>query len=99
MAHHPHPPVRPTQKDIAKLAQVSQATVSLALNGISDASVPRATQLKVLHAAKSLGNVPNRVAQSLRTQHTKTLPRIVPDMTNPFNPALERGPQKSPQPN
>jgi LacI family transcriptional regulator len=91
--------MRPTQKDIAKLAQVSQATVSLVLNGISDASVPRATQLKVLHAAKSLGYVPNRVAQSLRTQQTKTLACIVPDITNPFYPALERGAQKSAEAN
>jgi LacI family transcriptional regulator len=91
--------VRPTQKDIAKLAQVSQATVSLVLNGISDASVPRATQVKVLHAAKSLGYVPNRVAQSLRTQQTKTLACIVPDITNPFYPALERGAQKSAESN
>jgi len=91
--------VRPTQKDIAKLAQVSQATVSLVLNGISDASVPRVTQLKVLHAAKSLGYVPNRVAQSLRTQQTKTLACIVPDITNPFYPALERGAQKSAESN
>ena len=91
--------MRPTQKDIAKLAQVSQATVSLVLNGISDASVPRVTQLKVLHAAKSLGYVPNRVAQSLRTQQTKTLACIVPDITNPFYPALERGAQKSAETN
>ena len=91
--------MRPTQKDIAKLAQVSQATVSLVLNGISDASVPRATQVKVLHAAKSLGYVPNRVAQSLRTQQTKTLACIVPDITNPFYPALERGAQKSAESN
>lgn len=91
--------MRPTQKDIARLAQVSQATVSLVLNGISDASVPRVTQLKVLHAAKSLGYVPNRVAQSLRTQQTKTLACIVPDITNPFYPALERGAQKSAESN
>ena len=91
--------MRPTQKDIAKLAQVSQATVSLVLNGISDASVPRVTQLKVLQAAKSLGYVPNRVAQILRTQQTKTLACIVPDITNPFYPALERGAQKSAESN
>jgi LacI family transcriptional regulator len=87
--------VRPTQKDIAKLAQVSQATVSLVLNGISDTSVPQVTQRKVLRAAKTLGYVPNRVAQSLRTQQTKTIACIVPDITNPFYPALERGAQKS----
>jgi LacI family transcriptional regulator len=91
--------VRPTQKDIAKLAQVSQATVSLVLNGISDSSVPQVTQRKVLRAAKTLGYVPNRVAQSLRTQQTKTIACIVPDITNPFYPALERGAQKSAESN
>lgn len=91
--------MRPTQKDIAKLAQVSQATVSLVLNRISDASVPPVTQQKVLRAAKRLGYVPNRVAQSLRTQRTKTVACIVPDITNPFYPALERGAQKSAETN
>jgi LacI family transcriptional regulator, galactose operon repressor len=91
--------VRPTQKDIAKLAQVSQATVSLVLNGISDTSVPQVTQRKILRAAKRLGYAPNRVAQSLRTQQTKTIACIVPDITNPFYPALERGAQKSAETN
>lgn len=84
---------RPTQKDIAKLAQVSQATVSLVLNGVGDSSVPPVTQRKVFRAAKKLGYVPNRVAQSLRTRRTKTIACIVPDITNPFYPALERGAQ------
>jgi LacI family transcriptional regulator len=86
---------RPTQKDIAKLAQVSQATVSLVLNGVADSSVPAITRRKVFRAAKNLGYVPNRVAQSLRTQRTKTIACIVPDITNPFYPALERGAQNS----
>jgi LacI family transcriptional regulator, galactose operon repressor len=47
----------------------------------------------VLRVAKSLGYVPNRVAQSLRTRRTKTIACIVPDITNPFYPALERGAQ------
>jgi LacI family transcriptional regulator len=85
----------PTQKDIAGLAKVSQATVSLVLNGVGESSVPLVTQRKVLRAAKKLGYVPNRVAQSLRTRRTKTIACIVPDITNPFYPALERGAQKS----
>jgi LacI family transcriptional regulator len=86
---------RPTQKDIADVAQVSQATVSLVLNGVGESSVPLVTQRKVFRAAKNLGYAPNRVAQSLRTQRTKTIACIVPDITNPFYPALERGAQKS----
>jgi LacI family transcriptional regulator len=86
---------RPTQKDIAELAQVSQATVSLVLNGVRDSSVPLVTQRKVFRVAKKLGYAPNRVAQSLRTRRTKTIACIVPDITNPFYPALERGAQNS----
>jgi LacI family transcriptional regulator len=86
---------RPTQRDIADLARVSQATVSLVLNGVPDSSVPMVTQRRVLRVAKKLGYVPNRVAQSLRTQRTKTIGCIVPDITNPFYPALERGAQIS----
>jgi LacI family transcriptional regulator len=86
---------RPTQRDIADLARVSQATVSLVLNGVPDSSVPLVTQRRVLRVAKKLGYVPNRVAQSLRTQRTKTIACIVPDITNPFYPALERGAQIS----
>jgi LacI family transcriptional regulator len=89
------PKTRPTQKDIATLARVSQATVSLVLNGVGESSVPLVTRRKVFRAAKNLGYVPNRVAQSLRTRRTKTIACIVPDITNPFYPALERGAQKS----
>ena len=77
---------RPTQKDIADLAKVSQTTVSLVLNGVSDSSVPLVTQRKVFRVAKKLGYVPHRVAQSLRTRRTKTIACIVPDITKPFLP-------------
>jgi LacI family transcriptional regulator len=84
---------RPTQKHIAKLAKVSQATVSLVLSGALHGSIPASTQAAVLGAAKVLGYVPNRAAQILRTQKTRTIACIVPDITNPFYPALERGAQ------
>jgi LacI family transcriptional regulator len=86
---------RPTQKHIAKLANVSQATVSVVLSGTPDGSIPASTQRTVLRVAKALGYVPNRAAQTLRTQKTKTIACVVPDITNPFYPALERGAQGS----
>ena len=46
---------RPTQKDIARLAKVTQATVSLALN--NHPSITEATRELVLKAAESLGYV------------------------------------------
>ena len=85
----------PTQRDIAGLAKVSQATVWLVLNSVGEFSVPLVTQRKVLRAAEKLGYVPNRVAQSLRTRRTKTIACIVPDIANPSYPALEQNAQKS----
>ena len=46
---------RPTMSDIGQLAGVSQATVSLVLNGVPDARIAEATRARVLGAADSLG--------------------------------------------
>lgn len=81
---------RPTQKDVAQLAGVSQATVSMVLSGGSPA-IPADTWERITEAAKQLGYVPNRAAQALRTNRTMTIACIVPDITNPFYPALIRG--------
>ena len=55
----------PTIYDVAKLAGVSPKTVSRALNG--DAPVAESTLTKVQAAIKSLGYVPSRAAQSMRS--------------------------------
>lgn len=81
---------RATQKDVARLAGVSQATVSMVLSGGSPA-IPAETWARIAEAAKQLGYVPNRAAQALRTSRTMTIACIVPDITNPFYPALIRG--------
>jgi LacI family transcriptional regulator len=44
-----------------------------------------------LDAIDQLGYVPNRFAQSLRTKKTKMIASIIPDITNPFYPAFQRG--------
>lgn len=80
-----------TQKDVARAAGVSQATVSLVLNGVGTESIPEKTVKRVLGAAESLGYRPNRLAQALRTNRTMTLACIIPDITNPFYPSLVRG--------
>lgn len=81
---------RTTQKDVANLAGVSQAMVSIALNNGSP-SVPGETLERINAAASELGYVPNRFAQALKTNRTMTIACIVPDITNPFYPALMRG--------
>jgi LacI family transcriptional regulator, galactose operon repressor len=81
---------QPTQRDVARRAGVSQATVSLVLSGAAPA-ISAETLERVSKAARELGYVPNRAAQALRTSRTMMVACIVPDITNPFYPALVRG--------
>lgn len=81
---------RATQKDVARAAGVSQATVSMVLSG-GGGSIPAETWEKITKAAKDLGYVPNRFAQALKTNRSMTIACIVPDITNPFYPSLIRG--------
>ncbi len=84
---------RATQKDVALLAGVSQATVSMALSG-AGGSIPAETLEKITAAAATLGYVPNRFAQALKTNRTMTIACVVPDITNPYYPALMRAVQQ-----
>lgn len=84
---------RPTQEDVAKLAGVSQTVVSQILNN-NDISVSDGTRQRVLDAIDQLGYVPNKSAQSLRSQKTRTIACVIPDITNPYYPAFQRGIQK-----
>lgn len=84
---------RPTQNDVARLASVSQAVVSYVLSGDPDVSVSAETRARVLAAVDELGYVPDRTARSLRGRRTFTLAGVIPDITNPFYPAFERGVQ------
>ncbi len=86
---------RPTQADVARLANVSQATVSYVLNSNSAISVPEVTRQRILSAVHELGYVPNGIARSLRTQKTYMIAAVIPDITNPFYPAFERGVQEA----
>jgi LacI family transcriptional regulator len=73
------------------LAGVSQATVSYTVNDNAPIAVPEATRQRILAAIAELGYVPDRAARSLRTRKTLTLAGIIPDITNPFYPAFQRG--------
>ncbi|WP_054311307.1 LacI family DNA-binding transcriptional regulator [Mesorhizobium sp. 1M-11] len=78
---------RVTQKEVAERAGVAQATVSLVLNGGRD-KVALETAERIEAAIAELGYQPNRFAQALRTQRTHVIACVVPDLTNPFYPAL-----------
>jgi len=71
-----------TIRDVARLANVSIATVSAVINhkgGVSDKLVQRVQQ-----AMEVLDYHPNHVARSLKVRQTNTLGMVIPDVTNPF---------------
>ncbi len=77
-----------TSRDVAKLAGVSQTTVSFVINNTPNVSVSEETRKKVLYAARELNYVPNSFAKGLKTKKSKLIGLIVPTMINPFYPML-----------
>jgi len=71
-----------TIKDVARLANVSIGTVSMAINGKE--GVNEETKRKVLEAVKKLNYRPNHYARSLITNKSSTIGLIVTDVTNPY---------------
>lgn len=77
-------PARVTTHDVARLAGVSQPTVSLVLSGNPKARVAAATRERVHAAAVQLGYRPNVVARALVSRRSFAIGIIVPDLRNPF---------------
>ncbi|QKW34040.1 LacI family DNA-binding transcriptional regulator [Actinomadura sp. NAK00032] len=75
---------RPTSKDVAQEAGVSQSTVSLVLGGKWSGRVSPATARSVRDAAERLGYRPNQAARNLRLGTTRTVLLMVPTLTAPF---------------
>ncbi|TYB46461.1 LacI family DNA-binding transcriptional regulator [Actinomadura chibensis] len=75
---------RPTSKDVAQEAGVSQSTVSLVLGGKWTGRVSPATARSVRSAAERLGYRPNLAARNLRLGTTRTVLLMVPTLTAPF---------------
>ncbi|XRQ11460.1 LacI family DNA-binding transcriptional regulator [Actinomadura welshii] len=75
---------RPTSKDVAQEAGVSQSTVSLVLGGKWAGRVSPATARSVRSAAERLGYRPNQAARNLRLGTTRTVLLMVPTLTAPF---------------
>lgn len=88
----------PTIIDVAKQAGVSKATAARVLNG-QEHLVRDKTRQRVLVAAEKLGYVRNAIAGSLRTDRTYIVALSIPDITNPFWPAVARGVQDTTEQN
>ena len=80
-----------TITDVAKAAETSISTVSRAFH--EPAMVRADTRERVLEAAAVLGYRPNRAARSLITGRLASVGLVVPDIANPFFPALIKGAQ------
>lgn len=73
----------PTSSDVARLANVSRATVSFVLNDVWDSRVSEETQERVLKAAEELGYVPHANARSLRAGRSNLV--LLPFFDWPYN--------------
>lgn len=80
----PPGPPRPTSRDVARAAGVSQATVSLVLGDKWRGRVSETTAGRVRDAARGLGYRPNLAARNLRLGRTRTALLVVPALTNEF---------------
>lgn len=69
-------------RDVAKLANVSVATVSMVLN--ENPRISRATQMRVQRLIDQLGYRPNRLAQSLSSRYTNMVAVVLPPLRHAF---------------
>ncbi|HEV7204598.1 MAG TPA: LacI family DNA-binding transcriptional regulator [Jatrophihabitans sp.] len=74
-----------TSRDVARLAGVSQPTVSRALRG--DGRIAEATRARIEQVAAELGYVPSEPGRSLSTRSTRQI-AMVADFENPLYPTL-----------
>jgi LacI family transcriptional regulator len=81
--------VSATIKDVARVANVSVATVSRALNGHHN--VTAEVRRRVEEAAGQLRYVPHAAARSLSSRRTQTLGVVLPDLHGEFFSELVRG--------
>ena len=70
-----------TMKDLSRETGLGLATISKYFNG---GTVREKNRLLIEAAVKKLHYVPNEVARSLKTQHTRVIGVIIPELSNAF---------------
>lgn len=75
-----------TSHDVAKIAGVSQSTVSRALRGVP--GIAPETVARVQQVARSLSYVPSEAGRTLSTRQARSIGVFTAELTNPFYPAL-----------
>lgn len=80
----------PTMRDVAKLAGVSQATVSYIINGRKgqQSRISKMTEERVRAAMTELNYVPNDAARHLRRNHSDRICLVIGGLGSPFGEAL-----------
>ena len=82
---------RITLKDVARQAGVHVSTVSRALNPATRHLIRPEVVDDIVAVSKRLNYSPNAAALSLKTNRTRSIGVIVPDITNPVFPPIIRG--------
>ena len=80
---------KPTISDVARQAGISTATVSRTL--ATPGKVTAQTRAIVMEAVRKIGYVPNLAARNLRTNRTRTILAVLPDLGNVFFSRVLRG--------
>lgn len=78
-----------TIKDIARIARVSPAAVSLVLN--DKPGVGSDTRHRILRTARELNYLPNLAARSLVTRQSASIAMIITSIRNPIFPEIAEG--------
>ena len=82
---------RITLKDVAQAVGVHVSTVSRALDPKTRHLITPDVAGRILSVSESLGYRQNAAAYSLRTNRTRAIGVVIPDITNPIFPPLIRG--------
>jgi LacI family transcriptional regulator len=81
--------MKPTIRDVAKLANVSISTVSRVMN--SPETVVEHKRIRVLEVIEQLRYQPNALARGLISKKSNTIAALIPDIRNPFYSGVIRG--------
>jgi LacI family transcriptional regulator len=82
---------RTTLKDVADAVGVHVSTVSRALNPGTRHFIRPEVSRRILDASEALNYRPNQAALSLRTNRTRIVGVLIPDIANPVFPPIIRG--------
>lgn len=80
-----------TAADVARVARVSQSTVSLVMNSKWQSRISEETAQRVLNTARLMSYRTNLAARSLRLGTSDTVLMVIPALTNPFFAAVHAG--------